>query len=264
MKWSSRTSASSTCSLGNVRECAGYDSKMSKVKVEISRERKIEIFGIAKKRVGPASRSRKRSKKWRDDELDYLGIIGEEAARVVTGGEVNWEIGGDEGIDLILPDGRVAAVKYRHEKAGYCLVEKREGDTKEVLWDLRAAEVLIHTVGRCGFRTDCSCRSETFNEKTGMEAWVTGWLPVSEFMEKKRSSNWGVGWRYWVEQRDLRPIEELIGGFHDQTIEVPDKDRLRWERVGRCVECLGYLEAKQPGGLEARHEGTHWPYGLCG
>ena len=37
----------------------------------------------------------------------------------------------------------------------------------------------------------------------------------------------------------------------------------KYKDIGPCSFCLMTLEAKQPGGTDARHKSTHTPYGQC-
>lgn len=156
-----------------------------------------------------------------DRQVNILGAIGEYAAAAAFGLDIDPSIhsGGDNGIDLVLPSGATAAVKYNHRWNGYLLVEGRVGDAEEELGDLKADNILL-THGMCLPGKDiCHC-PRIWNGKNGVVVFLAGWLTKEQFIRCKSVKDWGIGVRHCVRVSQLRPISELMALHGQQGVLV--------------------------------------------
>lgn len=156
--------------------------------------------------------SRRKTEIFTDQELDRLGIIGEYAAADVLGVNLDWSVTthGDNGHDLVLPNGWTAAVKFNHRYKGFLMIEGRDGDTDDELVDL-TTDVLILTHSFCEPKENiCRCHDRLLTADYPSTIIIAGWISRSEFMRLKSERDWGAGLRHFVVVEDLRNIGELI------------------------------------------------------
>lgn len=188
-------------------------------RIEFDVERQRELYRLAQRRndAKHPDATRRRSDVFTDVELDYIGLLGEDAPAQYLGLEIDTAIHGhgDGGTDLVLPDGRRAACKFNHRYAGFLLFEQRAGDVPRSALNDFSADVAILTFGSCR-PPACVCL------EPGISVFIAGWIGRTEFLDRYFAKDWGLGGRYCMKPSALHPIDELL---------EPTAAQL-WEAVG--------------------------------
>lgn len=164
-----------------------------------------KVIGEGRNSAKSSSATRRKSDVFSDAKLDEIGMLGELTLACYLGVELDQCIyaHGDGGVDFVF-NGVTFAIKFNHRRNGYLMVEGREEDTDDSLKDL-TADAIVLTHGVCIPKKNCVCSD------TGAK-WVcvAGWLPTSEFHQKRTVRDLGLGVRHIVTKDQLRPISELV------------------------------------------------------
>lgn len=117
------------------------------------------------------------------------------AVAKLLGVEINEEIyeGGDNGSDLTLPDGRTVQVKHRG---------KRD-------WDYALSDASLDS-----FTTDIGILCQPTEDYADDAVDVVAYVTKEQFAERAFRTNFtkrSDGWRLAVQQKDMEPIEDLLG-----------------------------------------------------
>jgi len=173
---------------------------MNEREVTLTADFKRRLFeaGRARNAAKDPSRTRRAGEVFDDAQLDCLGMIGEGAASIHLGIELNWEVtpGGDDGVDFVLPSGMTVGVKFNHRHRGYLMIEGRHGDTDAHLNDLKT-DALLLIYGPCRPPAECSC-DLLLNPDVSSVVTVGGWVTRPRFLAMRASKDWGLGLRHYV------------------------------------------------------------------
>jgi len=166
--------------------------------VKFSDEELLKLFRLARQRNDPKQRKWK-SQGWNRNKSalagHYDGIMAEMAVAKLLGVEINEEIyeGGDDGSDLVLPDGRTIQVKHRGQRD----------------WDYA-----LNSADLDDFITDIGVLCQPTPEYDDDAVDVVGYITKEQFAERAFRTNFlkkPNGWRLAVQQKDMEPIEALLG-----------------------------------------------------
>jgi hypothetical protein len=171
----------------------------------------LHQIGTARNQMKSPEWSRRASDVFTDAQVDILGLYGEATAAHFLGTDFDREatVGGDGGIDLVLRHKHngvpfAVSVKYNHRQGGYLIVEGRQGDIpRQQLSDLSTSVIML-VEGECSPPRFCVCLRDKIVTR------AVGWLFRFEFLQRYRNEDWGLGPRYVVEQKDLRPMHALV------------------------------------------------------
>lgn len=175
---------------------------------------------------------------------DVLGMLGEYAAATWCRSDLDWSVTlcGDNGQDLLLPDGRSVAVKYNHRAAGHLMIEDHKRDHLTHLHELRA-DLLILVRGSCT-EALCTCDMLLAESVSDVLVELAGWVDAATFRRVCRSGEWGHGVRYFVPADKLRPMHELlrVAGSElrvgDAVRVVGPPDNIWLGRIGTIAQCF--------------------------
>lgn len=140
--------------------------------------------------------TRRKSTRYTDLELAYMGVQGEYVVAQLYGVHFNgrsYGAQGDDGVDVFTPT--AGAVKTTHLRDGHLIVER---------WgDLAKVEIIHLVAGPCERGSPCRCVAMP---PVAERVWCyAGWITVVDFRRRSHLADWGLGPRRYLRQSELEP-----------------------------------------------------------